>query len=65
MSSTCDLQVGAHLRYAYRPFIYTTATRAHTLHTRRTFKLNLTISLLQPPPEVYNQFDDLILMSQG
>ena len=45
--------------------MYTIATHAHAPHTRRTFKLNLTISLLQPPPEVYNQFDDLILMSQG
>lgn len=31
----------------------------------KSFKLTTVISLLQPPPEVYNLFDDLILMSQG
>ncbi len=25
----------------------------------------MVVSLLGPPPEVYNLFDDLILMSQG
>lgn len=31
----------------------------------RTMGLCTVISLLQPPPEVYNLYDDLILMSQG
>ena len=31
----------------------------------RAFQINSTVALLQPPPEVYALFDDLILMAQG
>ena len=31
----------------------------------RAFQINSIVSLLQPPPEVYALFDDLILMAQG
>ncbi len=30
-----------------------------------TFKSTIVTSLLQPPPEVYGLFDELILMAQG
>ena len=31
----------------------------------KTFHTTITASLLQPPPEVFKLFDDLILMAQG
>ena len=31
----------------------------------RGLRLTQVISLLQPPPEVFNLFDDLILMTEG
>ncbi len=30
-----------------------------------TFQITAMVSLLQPPPEVYNLFDDLCLLSDG
>jgi ABC-type multidrug transport system ATPase subunit len=29
------------------------------------YRYNTVVSLLQPPPEVFNLFDDLILMAKG
>jgi len=31
----------------------------------KTYRQTVVMSLLQPPPEIFNLFDDLILMSQG
>jgi ABC-type multidrug transport system ATPase subunit len=31
----------------------------------RVLKLNTLISLLQPPPEVYHLFDDVLLLTDG
>ncbi|KAK1929172.1 ABC transporter G family member 31 [Phytophthora citrophthora] len=31
----------------------------------RHFKANIVVSLLQPPPEVFNLFDDILIMNEG
>ena len=34
-------------------------------HTGHSHGVTMVVSMLQPPPEVYGLFDDVILMAQG
>ena len=44
---------------------HTTKSTLAPLCERSIFKSTIVVSLLQPPPEVYSTFEDLILMAQG